>query len=144
MKSIKETTKEVQRMSLRKGKMSRDNAGILKDNIMDEKRREKHVSFAKDTDTIFDEGATIMGSQTSESEEKGLSNIGKMSKIFWKHRVRPPTLFSMMMRLFCVGINRDTFQKVKTSHEKCLRNFLSPRTVMDQARIKINVNVRKH
>ncbi len=82
IKSIKETTKGVQRMSLRKGKKNRDNAGILKDNIMDEKRREKQVSFAEDTDTIFNESATIMGSQTSESEEKGRSNTGKMSKIF--------------------------------------------------------------
>ncbi len=69
-------------MSLRKGKKSRDNAGILKDNIMDEKRREKRVSFTKDKDTILDESATIMGSQTSESEEKGRSNTGKMSKLF--------------------------------------------------------------
>ncbi len=101
-------------MSLRKGKKSRDNAGILKDNIMDEKRREKRVSFTEDEDIIFDESATIMGSQASESEEKVDLIQEKCLKIFWNHRVRPPTLFSMIERLFCVGINQDTFQKVKT------------------------------
>jgi hypothetical protein len=34
IKSIKETTKGVQRMSLRKGKKGRDGAGISKDNIL--------------------------------------------------------------------------------------------------------------
>jgi hypothetical protein len=60
IKSIKETTKGVQRMSLRKGKKSRDDAGISKDNILDKKRQEKLVSFAKVPDTIFDESSTIM------------------------------------------------------------------------------------
>jgi hypothetical protein len=44
IKSIKETTKGVQRMSLRKGKKSRDDAGISKDNILDKRRNEKRVS----------------------------------------------------------------------------------------------------
>ena len=144
IKSIKETTKGVQRMSLRKRKKSRDNAGILKDNIMDEKRREKRVSFTDDKDTIFDESATILGSQTSESEEKGRSNTGKMSEIFLESSGSSSDTIFDEERLFCVGINQDTFQKVKTSQEKCLRNFLSPRTFMDQARIKVNENVRKH
>ena len=68
----------------------------------------------------------------------------KCLKIFWNQRGRPPTLFSTMVRLFCVGVNRNTFQKVKTSQENYLRNFLSPRTFRDQARIKVNKNVRKH
>ena len=131
-------------MSLRKGRKKRDSANILQDNIMDKKRREKRVSFTQDTDTTFDESATIMDHPMSESEEKGLPNEGKMSKIFWNQRGRPPTLFSTMERLFCVGVNRNTFQKVKTSQENYLRNFLSPRTFRDQARIKVNKNVRKH
>ena len=131
-------------MALRKGKKNRDSGSILKDDIIDKKRQEKRVSLSEDTDTTFDESTTIMDHPTSESEEKGLPNAGKMSENFWNHRARPPTLFSTMMRLFCVGVNRDTFQKVKTSQEKYLRNFLSPRTFMDQARIKVNENVRKH
>jgi hypothetical protein len=76
IKSIKETTKGVQRMSLRKGKKSRDDAGISKDNILDKRRQEKRVSFAKGSDTIFDESSTIMDQLESESEEKYKSNSG--------------------------------------------------------------------
>jgi hypothetical protein len=47
---------------------------------MDKKRREKRVTSPKDTDTTFDESMTIMDHQTSESEEKGLPNAGKMSE----------------------------------------------------------------
>ena len=69
-------------MALRKGKKNRDSGSILKDNIMDKKRREKRVSLSEDTDTTFDECTTIMDHPTSESEEKGLTNAGKMSEIF--------------------------------------------------------------
>jgi hypothetical protein len=82
IKSIKETTKGVQRMSLRKGRKSRDDAGISKDNIMNKKRQEKRVSFAKVPEAIFDERSTIRGQLESESEEKYHSNSGKMSDEF--------------------------------------------------------------
>jgi hypothetical protein len=68
IKSIKETTKGVQRMALRKGKKNRDSGSILKDNIMDKKRREKRVSLSEDTDTTFDESTTITDHPTAESE----------------------------------------------------------------------------
>ncbi len=45
---IKETTKGVQRMSLRKGKKSRDDAGISTSNIMNKRRVKKGVSFDGD------------------------------------------------------------------------------------------------
>jgi hypothetical protein len=68
IKSIKETTKGVQRISLRKGKKSRDDAGISKDNILDKRRQEKCVYFDKVPDTTFDESSTIMDQLGSESE----------------------------------------------------------------------------
>ena len=131
-------------MSLRKGKKNRDSGSILKDNIMDKKRREKRVPFSEDTDTTFDERTTIMDHQTSESEEKGLPNAGKMSEIVLESSGSSSDTIFNDGETICVGVNRDTFQKVKTSQEKYLRNFLSPRTFMDQARIKVNENVRKH
>jgi hypothetical protein len=47
IKSIKVRTKGVQRMSLRKGKKSRDDAGISKDNILGKRRQEKRVLLQK-------------------------------------------------------------------------------------------------
>ena len=82
IKSIKETTKGVQRMALRKGKKGRDGAGISKDNILGKRRKEKRVTFAKVPETIFDEGSTIAGPRVSESKEKYQSNSGKMSEDF--------------------------------------------------------------
>ena len=82
IKSIKETTKGVQRMALRKGKKGRDDAGISKDNILGKRRKEKRVTSAKVPKTIFDEGSTIAGPRVSESKEKYQSNSGKMSEDF--------------------------------------------------------------
>ena len=45
IKSIKETTKGIQRMSLRKGRKSRDDAGISTSNIVSEKRNKTGVTF---------------------------------------------------------------------------------------------------
>ncbi len=67
-------------MSLRKGKKNRDSANISQDNIMDKKRRKTVVSYPQDTDTTFDESATIMDHPMSESEEKGIPNEGKISE----------------------------------------------------------------
>jgi hypothetical protein len=83
IKSIKETTKGVQRMSLCKGKKSRDDAGISKDSILGKRRQERRVSFAKVPEAIFDERSTIiLGQLESESEEKYQSSSGKMSYEF--------------------------------------------------------------
>ena len=54
IKAVKETTKGIQRLALRKGKKSKDAAGISKDNIVSCKRKDKagkRVSF-KDTPDI--------------------------------------------------------------------------------------------
>ena len=54
IKAIKETTKGVQRLSLRKGKKSKDAAGISRDNIVAGKRvAGKRVSFQDDPDSAL-------------------------------------------------------------------------------------------
>ncbi len=83
IKSIKETTKGVQRMSLRKGKKSRDDAGISTSNIMNKRRVKKGVSFDGDQEAIFEEGETIMTPETSNLKEKGISKTRKIASDFF-------------------------------------------------------------
>jgi hypothetical protein len=70
-------------MSLRKGKKSRDDAGISRSNILDKRRNEKRVSFDKVPEATFDENSTIMAPGTSNRVEKGLSEIGKISNNYF-------------------------------------------------------------
>ena len=79
IKSIKETTKGVQRMSLRKGKKSRDDAGISTSNILNKRRNKRSVSFDGEREAIFDEGETIMTPETSNLKEKGMSKTRKIA-----------------------------------------------------------------
>ena len=82
IKSIKETTKGIQRMSLRKGKKSRDDAGISTSNIMSQKRGKKGVTFETEPEAIFNEGKAIMGLATSKVKEKDGSKMRKIANEF--------------------------------------------------------------
>ena len=82
IKSVKETTKGIQRMSLRKGKKNRDDAGISTSNIMNKKRNQHGVTFEAEPETIFNEGKAIMGPATSKVKEKDESKMRKISNEF--------------------------------------------------------------
>ncbi len=144
IKSIKETTKGVQRMLLRKGKKSRDGAGISKDNILGKRRQEKRVSFAKVPEAIFDERSTTMGQLESESEEKYQSSSGKMSDKFLESSGSPSDTILNEDETILLRNKKDRFSQGNISQEICLRNFLGHRIVRDLALLKANVNVQKH
>ena len=144
IKSIKETTKGVQRMALRKGKKGRDDAGISKDNILGKRRKEKRVSFAKVRETIFDERSTIEGPRVSESKEKYQSNSGKMSEDFLESTGSPSDTIFDEDETILLQDETEHLSKGKYKSGKCLRNFLGPRIVRDLPLLKVNVNVLKH
>ena len=83
IKSIKETTKGFQRMSLQKGKKkSREGASISTSNIMSQKRGQKGVTFVAEPEAIFNDGKAIMGPATSKVKEKDGSKMRKIANEF--------------------------------------------------------------
>ena len=70
-------------MALRKGKKSRDDAGISTSNIMNKRRNKKGVSFDGDREAIFDNGETIMAWGASNLKEKDMSKTRKIASDFF-------------------------------------------------------------
>ena len=83
IKAIKETTNGIQRMSLQKGKKRNDDNGISMSNIISKKRRkqeERHVTFGKERETIFDEKDLNDSSKTTENVFNDQYDTRKISK----------------------------------------------------------------
>jgi hypothetical protein len=71
-------------MSLRKGKKSRDDAGISTSNILNKRRNKKSVSFDGEREAIFDEGKTILDQEASDLKESDKSKTRKIASDFFQ------------------------------------------------------------
>ena len=105
-------------MSLRKGKKSKDAAGISRDNIIAD---EEDISDK----TIFEDGEATTRRSIRKSDSIYSKVMRKLRIIFLSHPMWAPTLFFMMQRLLAVGVMEKFFLKVVMTQEKCWIIFLT-------------------
>ncbi len=105
-------------MALRKGKNSRDDAGISTSNILDKRRNKKSVSFDGDREAIFDDGEPIMAQGASNLKEKDMSKKRKIASDFFDSRKDDKSTESSREAIF---------NRVNMNQEKYAMNFRDSR-----------------